>query len=132
MTRAEPSEALAILRACTYQIHHGGCQRQGMGITGQLTECAALGTRFYVREGLGGVDHFYISANARIGMKEGRAPKGSVDTLHLCAPDELWERLAELVRQTDPLGRPVVRHRRFTARWAEETFTRAAERGATW
>jgi len=130
---AEQVTQIVVVRKATWWIHHGGINGND-GLTGQLTEVRlrATGEIFYVREHLRGIDHFTMHGNARLGMKEGRAPAGSWEVLELLAPAERWEDLSLLVQTIDAdpkygRARPVVRPRRtFTARWVVEAFASAA------
>lgn len=127
--RAAPQ--LTVLRRCTWQIHHGGAgdNQRGGGITGQLTEIEIDGAVCYVRENLGGIEHFMMSANQRLSMKWGRVPKGAHEVLELVTPEGVdWQAAAEAVRRTDAKGRPVRTHPRFTISWARDQLARAAQR----
>lgn len=95
------------------------------GMSGQLTKCRLEGVVFYVRENMGGVDRFFTSSSARLGMKKGQMPSGSTQVLDLCAPAERWEAIAAAVRAEDAkVGEPrqIRHHLQFTVAWAEERF----------
>lgn len=122
---------MKVVRTMEWAIHSGACWAQGGGIIGQLTKLEHEGVTFYVRENLAGVDHFYMSASARLGMKQGRSPTGSRDVLDLAVPKGVdWSRFAALVSAEDAAGRgargprEVRKHARFTVAWAEDEFSR--------
>lgn len=99
------------------------------GLEGQLTEVRDPVThhRFWVRETVkppGG--WFYVNSNQRWGLKGGAdLGRGWVQVLELAVAPEIqdqWDRIAELVRRHDPLGRPVLRNGRFTKKTALYLF----------
>ncbi len=115
--------AIEILGQTTWPVHWGGINRLG-GVEGQLTRCRHNGVLFYVRENLQ-LDHFHLSSGERQGLKAGRLSRRHPQVLELLAPARLGAQLAELVRQTDSLDRPVRRNRYFTWAWAERQFAQA-------
>lgn len=119
------SSPITVLATARWQIHWSGCNNPGGGIDGQVTKCRlADGLVFFVRENLAR-NHFLTSSNARIAMKRGEK-SGGVEVLELCCSGGKgrWDELAELVRDVDPKHRPVRRHARFTAKWAEEALSK--------
>jgi hypothetical protein len=83
------------------------------GLTGQVTRCEYQGIVFYVRENVNATPAFNISSGERWGDKVGRKPSRFRQSLELLAPELHWEEIAQLVRQADTLGRPVLRNKLF-------------------
>ncbi len=90
----------------------------------RVSKCRVDGVTFYVRENLDGAQSFYVSSNERWKFKGGNNSTDRAglerQCLDLCAPAAEWDRIAELVRAADSLGRRVRKHRTFTERWAEQ------------
>ena len=120
-SHAREALSIEVLQTGSWRVHSGGAwSGESGGIVGQLTKCRLDGVVFYLRENLGGVDPFFISSSARLGMKKGQNPAHSTQVLDLAAPAERWGEIAAAVRAADGMGRPVRRHARFTADWAEQ------------
>ena len=94
----------------------------GLPRPAQATALRVDGVRVYVRENLraSSLDHFLTSSGERIRRKGVDGPRNGIDVLELAAPAALWDRLAARVAALDTLGRPVVRHPRWTLRTAPE------------
>jgi hypothetical protein len=108
-----------VLAQVPWLIHWGGIGNPHGGLEGLLTKCRLGEAVFYVRENIstfGG--HFHVSAGERMGWKRGRLAKRHSQVLELAAPPKEWDRLAEIVQQTDGLHRPVRRNRLFSVTWA--------------
>jgi hypothetical protein len=81
----------------------------------------------YTRETLRGIDSFSISSGERWGDKAGKVPRKERQALDLWAPADRWEEVAAIVKDLDPLRRPVMRNKNFTPAWAEEQGLREVE-----
>lgn len=110
------------VRHTMWQIHTGTIQGTG-GLFGQLTEFNYKGFTVYVRESdlRVNANSFTTSSNERWGMKHGKSSKKN-QVLELCAPPELWQEIAMIIPELDPLKRPVMFHCKFTADWAIKQF----------
>lgn len=126
---------IEVIEQCSWQA--GVACMPGQERIGQLTKAkvtiAGEEVVFYVRENLDGRQSFYISSNERMEFKEGRGNRKSRmrrQCLDLCAPDEHWEKIAELVRAADEDRRSVRGNRTFTKTWAEAQLFRARRQDA--
>lgn len=105
-----------IIRAINFT--HGKTNCQYGGQISQLTACELDGVRFYVREAINNIDSFQISSAERWGDKVGMSKvRKERQCLELFAPEEHWQRLADLIHKTDILHRPVRKNRLFTMAW---------------
>src|SRR5262249_50274249 len=66
-----------------------------------------------------------MSSGERQAWKEGRVSKRHAQVLELCAPEDLWDVIAQAVAQADGLGRPGRRNRNFTVDWAQRLLQRS-------
>lgn len=89
----------------------------------QLTRIRVAGVVAFVRENrrASGDESFVLSSNARLGHKADGDRIGR-EVLELAAPAPRWSAIAEVVAAADELGRPVVRHQRWTPRTAREAW----------
>lgn len=95
-------------------------------LIGQVTKCRTLdGVTFYVREACNAIPSFVVSSNERWGDKQD-GPGRERQSLELCAPAGEWDRIAEIVRGADRLGRPVRQNEQFTATDAERCLAQSA------
>lgn len=118
---------IEVLDSCDWAIHGGACWNPNGGIYGQLTKVKYLGCVFYVRENLQQAKpSFFQSANERLGMKQGRVPKGAREVLEIACDKSVRTALKTAVEKLEqgPAGRKrkVRAHLRFTVAWAEAQF----------
>lgn len=123
-------EPLYVLRRETALVGSASAQH-GTGYDVRMVKGTFRGLPFWTREGFrprGGMETFTISANARIGYREGTSkPKELV--LHLAADPRLdWDELARAVTEADALHRECVRHNRWTPRIADLELDKAMRR----
>lgn len=112
---------IEVLATAQWEVHYRGLNNPCGGSWGQVTKCRLNGQVFYVRENLAG-KNFYLCSAARLGLKAETISK-LPQVLELLAPADLWEELAQAVRQADQMDRPVRRNLRFTWAWAEKLFS---------
>lgn len=89
------------------------------GLIGKVTKCMIKGVVVYTREMANGIDSFQISSGERWGDKVGHTPSKARQALELCAPAEVWDEIAEVVKAADQVKRPVRKNKLFTIKWAE-------------
>jgi hypothetical protein len=133
MNRPSDRGEFEVLGVARWQIHHGGCQGQALGLWGQLTKIRVGDELAYVREAVHG-DRFLITGPMRIRMKEGEVPAPLFWALEVLGTTRVRALVDEEERATAAaIGkepRPVVAPKRqFTAQWAERTL---AEGKAAW
>ena len=117
-TADELAEEVEVLAVARWMIHSGANWSYGGGIDGQVAKAKWEGHTFYVRENLRlPKPTFLMSSSERLGMKEGRAPKGSVEVLEVACDPEARAVIVE--RSARGRGRKVREHRRMTINWAE-------------
>lgn len=92
------------------------------GLVGQVTKCEYEGVIFFVRENTNNIPSFLISSSVRYGDKAGSKPSKARQCLELAAPEHNWEAIAEIIRQTDPMKRPVNRNKSFNLKTAPQYF----------
>lgn len=125
-TRRQAVAAIRVVRQMTYTASRGGTFSY-QHIEGQLTECVALGHRFFVREASDPAMSFFICANERWGMKHDGVSR-RLQILELASEPSAFEALRDLVAAADHLERTVHRNRRFTERWALAQFEKRRSR----
>lgn len=129
------SARITVLDTCSWKIHSGGCYAPNGGISGQVTKAKFMGCVFYVRENLQQAKpSFLMSANERLGMKQGRPPKHSTEVLELACDKSVRKALIAAIEAEEQgergRNRKVRDHRQFTVAWAEEQFKQRDRRQA--
>lgn len=133
-TRPSTRGAFEFIAQGSWQIHHGGCQRQAPGIWGQVTKVRVGDETAYVREAVRG-DRFMITGPMRIRMKMGEVPDPLYWVLEVLGSASVRALIEEEERATCALSGKAPRMvaepgRGFSASWAEERLRVAARGGA--
>lgn len=124
-------EVLAVGR---WQIHHGGCQGQAVGLWGQLTKIRVGSEVAYVREAVHG-DRFQLTSCMRIRMKQGEVPAPLFWALEVLGSSAVHALVVEEEQATAAANRKEPRlvvgpKRGFSVAWAERALANTAERSA--
>lgn len=117
---------MEVLQTAPWYFGQANVDKNGTGLTGQLSKCRHDGVVFYVRENVNQSESFLVSSGERWGDKTGARPSKRRQVLEISAPMPHVKALAVLVAKADALKRPVLINRRFTAQWAEDYFKEQA------